>query len=342
MKWYLPFSKAEKQDDGTIIVTGIASTEAKDSQGEIVKAEAMKAAIPDYMAFGGTGALREMHQQIAAGIVFKAEVNDAGETHVEARVVDANSVKKVEAGVFKGFSIGGKALKKSGNTIEELQLREISLVDRPANPEALLSVFKADGIDSEEPVIEIKKSLYTTARLADLLSSLKSLESADIYEINNGESTVTPSIKAACKALSQALVASATHEAGKVTAKADGADDTAKLETLLVKADTLDIAKVADLLAPITKGLADLGTDLRKSIDEQKAAVDELAKRVKTMEDKPAPAKAQVITIGKAQDNGTGQETPSDEELVKRLAGKTPEEISLLAMKAAHGSPIQL
>lgn len=332
MKFYLPFSKAERQDDGTIVVTGIASTEAKDSHGEVVKAEAMKAAIPDYMAFGGTGALREMHQQIAAGIVFKAEVNDKGETHVEARVVDANSVKKVEAGVFKGFSIGGKVLKKTGNTIEELQLREISLVDRPANPEALLSVFKADGIDSDEPIVEIKKSLYTTSRLADLLASLKSLESSDSYENNGVESAVSPSIKAACKALSAALVASATLEAGKATAKADDGGDIAKNEGI-------DIAKVSDLLAPITKGLADLGTDLRKSIDEQRAAVDELAKRVKSIEEQPAPAKAVTSTISKAGETGGG-EPMSDADLAKALAALPEAERTRLVMKAALASPM--
>ena len=70
-KLYGAFEKAEKLEDGTLIVSGIASSEAVDTAGEVVKAEAMAAAIPDYMQFG---AVREMHQPIAAGVALKCEV----------------------------------------------------------------------------------------------------------------------------------------------------------------------------------------------------------------------------------------------------------------------------
>jgi hypothetical protein len=39
-------TKFEKQADGTLYVEGIASSESVDSQGEIVKASAIKAALP--------------------------------------------------------------------------------------------------------------------------------------------------------------------------------------------------------------------------------------------------------------------------------------------------------
>ena len=341
MKWYLPFAKAEKQDDGTIIVTGIASSETKDAQGEVVKADAMKAAIPDYMSFGGTGALREMHQQIAAGVVLKAEVNDKGETHIEAKVVDANSVKKVEEGVLKGFSIGGKALKKSGSTIEELMLKEISLVDRPANPDARLSIFKADGIEDEgEDTGEtVEKSLYTTSRLADLLASVKSLETSDAYENNGVESPVTPSIKAACKALSAALVASATHEAGKATAKADDDIDIAKMEADI---GTSVLAKAEALIAPITKGISDLTDALAKAEASHKEEITKLAERLKVVEQNPAAPRAVVSTVSKAQDNGGDVPVMSEAEVAKALAAMPEADRTRLVMKAALANGIQI
>ena len=45
--------KVEPQDDGTVRVHGIASSEVTDDQGEIVRADAMRAAVPDYV-FPGT------------------------------------------------------------------------------------------------------------------------------------------------------------------------------------------------------------------------------------------------------------------------------------------------
>src|SRR5574337_1020838 len=100
MQRYAPISKMESQPDGTIKVWGIASTEAVDNDGEVIKADAMKAALPDYMAWG---AIREMHQPIAAGTCLEANVNAQGETVICAHIVDEGSVKKVQTGVLKGF-----------------------------------------------------------------------------------------------------------------------------------------------------------------------------------------------------------------------------------------------
>jgi hypothetical protein len=144
---YGAFSKITKNDDGTLEVEGIASSEAVDSDGEIIKADAMKAAIPGYMKFG---AVREMHASIAAGTALSIDVDDAGMTHLKAHIVDPVSVKKVETKVLKGFSIGGKVTGRdtvNKSTIVGLDLVEISLVDRPANPDAIITCFKAEGFE---------------------------------------------------------------------------------------------------------------------------------------------------------------------------------------------------
>ena len=96
---YGAIQKVQEQDDGTLIVEGVASSETEDAEGEVIKADAMRAAIPDYMKFG---AVREMHQPIAAGTAINIEVNDAGQTVLRAHVIDESSIKKVKAGVLKG------------------------------------------------------------------------------------------------------------------------------------------------------------------------------------------------------------------------------------------------
>ena len=137
MRLYGAIQKVEPQDDGIVRVHGIASSEVVDDQGEIVRADAMRAAVPDYMRFP---ALREMHQLSAAGTTLEAEVCDDGATRIVVHVVDPIAVAKVKNQVYRGFSIGGRVTQReAGNpkVITGLVLNEISLVDRPANPEAI-------------------------------------------------------------------------------------------------------------------------------------------------------------------------------------------------------------
>jgi hypothetical protein len=143
MRLYGAIQKVEPQDDGTVRVHGIASSEVTDDQGEIVRTDAMRAALPDYMCFP---ALREMHQLSAAGTTLEAEVGDDGATRIVAHVVDPVAVAKVRNQVYRGFSIGGRVTQREvGNpkVITGLVLNEISLVDRPANPEAIFDCWKA-------------------------------------------------------------------------------------------------------------------------------------------------------------------------------------------------------
>lgn len=149
MRIYGTISKTEEQPDGTLIVEGIASSEARDSQGEVITADAMKAALPDYMAFAN---VREMHDsKKAAGVAVECEVID-GNTILRALIVDPVACDKVRHKVYKGFSIGGRVTSRDENDrtiITGLRLGEISLVDRPANPDALLTCYKSDSPEDQ-------------------------------------------------------------------------------------------------------------------------------------------------------------------------------------------------
>jgi phage head maturation protease len=143
--------KVEDQEDGTIKVYGVASSEARDGAGELVRAKAMEDALPDYSKFP---ALREMHQPVAAGKVLEAEVDGDGVTQIVAHVVDPVAIVKVRTGVYAGFSIGGKVLKRDSadrSIITALRLVEISLVDSPCNPDAVLTMWKAETMSDYTP-----------------------------------------------------------------------------------------------------------------------------------------------------------------------------------------------
>jgi phage head maturation protease len=193
MKLFGTFTKTEAQDDGTIKVWGYASSGEKDSDGETILPDAMKAAIGDYMKFG---AVREMHQPLAAGTAIEIDVQEDGRTWFGAHVVDPIAVKKVQTEVYKGFSIGGKVLKRNDlnkTIIEEIKLTEVSLVDRPANPEAVFTMYKADNIEKPEDQGTLKKGMYSVSNFASMLQSIAYLIQETEWEADyEGDSSPIP------------------------------------------------------------------------------------------------------------------------------------------------------
>ena len=138
MRFYWPIAKVDAEQR---MVWGYASTEAEDDQGETVSREALAAALDDYMRFAN---IREMHQPSAVGIAKEAAIDDKG-LYLGAKIVDEDAWQKVVEGVYKGFSIGGRVTARdSGDRrlITALRLTEISVVDRPANPEAMFDCWK--------------------------------------------------------------------------------------------------------------------------------------------------------------------------------------------------------
>ena len=139
---FLPIVKV---DDEQRFIEAYASTERVDEQGQIMTREAMKTAWPDYFKWAN---LREMHSNSAAGTVLAADLDDPQGIRVGAKIVDDQAWRKVKEGVYKGLSVGGKILamrpdaSAPNGVIEKIRLTEISLVDRPANPDAVITMFK--------------------------------------------------------------------------------------------------------------------------------------------------------------------------------------------------------
>ena len=325
-KLYAEIAKMEAQDDGTVKVWGYASSEAVDSDGEIIAAEAMKAAIPDYMKFG---AVREMHGSNAAGTAIEINVEDDGRTFFGAHIVDPVAVTKVKTGVYKGFSIGGSVTARdelNKSQITGLKLTEISLVDRPANPDAVFTCFKADKPKDEEeadkeedekPTDKADETPANDAEKADDKADGKKDEKEDEAEksasVNLSESEI---------AILKAVLAKAEKPKDEPVAKSmwqvkSLADVLASLKWLIEDAiyDDVDAAVIAQIkesagslaesLKALTVSEADklvdgLAAKADKSDDLAKAeSADELAKAQDALKkSNDALAKAQ------AEDNG--------------------------------------
>lgn len=161
---FLPIEKVDKEKR---IVWGYASTPTKDLQGEIVPLDAIKAALPEYMQWRN---VREMHTSSAVGSTVEAHVDEKG-LYIGAKIRDDAAWQKcIESSpgandqVYRGFSIGGSKLQKTGDTINELRLSEISLVDRPANPDCRIDVAKAAGESNQSSNEKLFEKLLDMGR----------------------------------------------------------------------------------------------------------------------------------------------------------------------------------
>ena len=166
---FIKFASFEKASPEQRVVVGYASSERVDGQNDVVDSEALSQALGDYMQWAN---LREMHQPKAVGKVLSAtpvrgtiQLKDGSKLtnplRIVAQIIDSETWEKVKTGVLKGFSIGGKVLQaltqkmngKEVRRITGLQLHEISLVDRPANPDARIILMKRDDSSSSDEAV---------------------------------------------------------------------------------------------------------------------------------------------------------------------------------------------
>lgn len=143
---YCDITKAERNDEGDLVVTGRATGPDVDLDRQICDPAWLAKAMPEWYATGAN--VREMHTSIAAGRGDELVQNGDG-WDLRSIVVDPVSARKVEKQVLRGYSIGIrnpqviKDIKAPGGRIVGGQIVEVSLVDRPANPTCQLMLAKA-------------------------------------------------------------------------------------------------------------------------------------------------------------------------------------------------------
>jgi hypothetical protein len=160
---YAQIVKTNKNDDGTLTVYGKATDDSLDIDQQIADDAWLSRAMPEWFMTGGN--IREQHSNIAAGVAKEYEAKSDGH-YISALVVDPVSVRKVETGVLKGFSIGIRAprvvrdTKAVNGRIIDGQIVEVSLVDRPANPNCQLVLAKS--VEGETSLVKVEELVETT------------------------------------------------------------------------------------------------------------------------------------------------------------------------------------
>ncbi len=148
---YTPFTKVEAQSDGTAIVYGTVTDETVDTDGQITDLDWFRKASKGWEQWSN---VREMHQASAVGVGIQLE--DTGDAILlSSHIIDPVAARKCIEQVYKGYSWGGRSV--PGNPVRVVkdavapngrivsgELVEISVVDRPANPNSVFTLVKND------------------------------------------------------------------------------------------------------------------------------------------------------------------------------------------------------
>lgn len=226
---YASILKFEDQEDGTLLVHGKATDDTLDSDEQVCDPAWLERAMPEWFKFGN---IREQHSSIAAGVATEYK-NQGSEHFITAHVVDPSSIKKVKAGVLKGFSIGirrprvVKDSKAIGGRIVDGQIVEISLVDRPANPACTLTIAKT--IDSE--LVQVEEYTQTEGE------KMSKITASSIIELAKGFAADTVKFdKDAFEAARRALATLIMVEANEM---GEGSDENYSISCLLAATHAL-------------------------------------------------------------------------------------------------------
>lgn len=279
---WAPITKTEEQEDGTLMVYGPAASSDLDRDQQRLNADWLDRAMPEWAQVGN---IREQHDsKKAVGVGVGLSKTEDGQHHIAAHIVDDGAVKKIKAKVLKGFSVGiknprvvlGKADAPGGEVVDG-SICEISVVDRPCNPNTLFEIAKADGAGDLEVVTDALVVEKTDAEAFGIPS--------DVYEaLPEGVRTALTSLAAAGAAVSTDTVkAEASVATGTVVSSPSFL---LKLDGLPVDEDMirgLVDARVAEQLGALDK--ADLSAAGRKKAAASGAAMPDGSYPIKTKAD---------------------------------------------------------
>ena len=286
--------KSEPQEDGSIMVRGMASTNAFDRAGDSISAEAWTK--------GGLGNF-EKNPIILFNHDYNRPIGRATKVtptadglHMEAKISKhAECADLIKDGVLGAFSVGFKVKdadyleETDGLMIKDAELFEVSVVTVPCNQAATFSLSKS--FDSEQDYEDFKKTF-------------KSEEDSSLMETDMSEETKTPEIDldafakkvaeetAAKIAIRQAEEKAAVEAEAKAAAEAEAqkAADQADAEKAAVEQQE----KVeSSIRTGIESGTEKLAEDLRKEFQAEQANTAEILEKYKAeLEEKSAELEA--------------------------------------------------
>jgi hypothetical protein len=372
---FLPLAKV---DLDRRLVTGVATAETPDRSGEIFDYASSKPYFEKWSAeaaaaTGGKsfGAVRAMHTPIAAGKLTDIAFDDnTKRITVVAKIVDDDEWRKVQEGVYTGFSQGGRYVKRwadpdSGLTRCTADPHEISLVDLPCVRDATFDVVK-DGVvekrsfasrppeanDSTDADVDAgdedldadKREFSAAQREKDAKEGVAMPDGS--YPIRSTKD-VANAVRDCCRSGEKAdvkahIIARAKAIGGDGalpdawTELADKAAGASNSPEMALPPDAL--AKVLTYAASKLDRATAENARLRKALDDLTPALTAMTKRIAALEAQPLPAKAALRSVTKTADGADGALVSADD-AVRHLASLPAHERALALTKLSLANP---
>jgi hypothetical protein len=367
---FLPLSKV---DLDRRLVSGVATAETPDRTGEIFDYASSKPYFEQWSAealaaSGGKsfGAVRAMHGPVAAGKLTDIAFDDEAKCiTVAAKIVDDDEWRKVQEGVYTGFSQGGRYVKRwpdaeTGLTRYTAEPHEISLVDLPCVPNATFEVVKNGVIEkrafaarSETAAVDAvpgaeKREFSAAEREKDAEAGVAMPDGAyPIRTAQDVENAVRDYYRSGQKPDVKAHIIARAKAIGAENALPDGwtepADKAAApaVQPSMGRHAPEALAKAAAALNQAALKLERMGQEniaLHKALDDLTPALADLKKRIAALEAQPLPAKAALRSVPKTAD-GADDGMVSADDAVRRLASLPAQERALALTKLSLANP---
>ena len=336
---FLPITKADADQR---LVYGLATAEIADRDGEICDYQSTKPYYETWsaqmnQASGGKsfGAVRAMHGKVAAGKLTDITFDDGQKRIlIAAKIVDDDEWRKVEEGVYTGFSQGGRYVKRwpdpeTGAMRYTAEPREISLVDLPCLAAATFDIIK-DGI-VEKRAFARKAAIATQAPAPIGQAKVEAIDDATqpalaLEQLLARAKKLSRKLKARIRALRQVNGAqnSDTSEASEASRQARKS-----------AASLLRTASSPELV----KALAET-SELRAQLHKLAPEFAALNLRLATLEAQPAPARAALRAFAKSGDSIGAADMASVDDAIRRLADLAPDGRAHALMKLSLASPL--
>lgn len=180
---WAPIIKADRQADGTLVITGKAADSTVDRDHQIADPAWLDKALGQWYGEPDGGNIREQHDgKRAVGRAIEYRKSTDGGHYISAHIVDPVTVTKIENSVLRGFSWSARNARvqvdktAAGGRIMDGQIYEVSVVDRPANPQCLFTIAKADDggelVDVEDPTLVVKIDKLDAGQLQSRVDDL--------------------------------------------------------------------------------------------------------------------------------------------------------------------------
>jgi HK97 family phage prohead protease len=290
--------KTHEQDDGSVMIRGMASTADFDRAGDSISAEAwQKGGLKNFEKNPIILFNHDYDKPIGRATGLKAGPNGLELECKISKSAPANVAELVKDGVLGAFSVGFRVkdadyIKETdGLMIKDAELFEVSVVSVPCNQSATFSLAKS--FDSSDEYEEFKKTFTNRVDLAgqsldkdeDITSGIASDTTPQSADINSADQEIKMEnqnidLEAFAKKVAEDTAAKIAMKQAEQKA-ADEADAKAQAEADVEKAQAVEAEEIR-VKTGVQTGVEALMADVEAKLAEKDAKMDEVLKQYKS------------------------------------------------------------